>query len=108
MKSRAAVGRSAANAGGANRSRSKAHQQNFIEASLRTGRGGHDWDDEEGRDRRRGHEIDMRGLARLEYNNSMMSYSMNKTSAPTVTFWGAAQSVTGSMHLVEAGETRVL
>jgi metallo-beta-lactamase family protein len=27
---------------------------------------------------------------------------------PTVTFWGAARTVTGSMHLVEAGDRRVL
>jgi metallo-beta-lactamase family protein len=27
---------------------------------------------------------------------------------PSVTFWGAAQSVSGSMHLVEAGERKVL
>src|SRR6516165_6499353 len=29
-------------------------------------------------------------------------------SPPTVTFWGAAQTVTGSMHLVEAAGRRVL
>src|SRR5437870_13300337 len=29
-------------------------------------------------------------------------------SEPTVTFWGAARTVTGSMHLVEAGGRRVL
>src|SRR5437870_1043404 len=28
--------------------------------------------------------------------------------AITVTFWGAAQSVSGSMHLVELGDTRIL
>src|SRR5690348_13130639 len=28
--------------------------------------------------------------------------------APTITFWGAAQSVTGSMHLVEVGGRKVL
>src|SRR5579864_8015909 len=27
---------------------------------------------------------------------------------PTVTFWGAAESVTGSMHLVEVGGERIL
>jgi metallo-beta-lactamase family protein len=32
---------------------------------------------------------------------------MRKTN-PTVTFWGAAQSVSGSMHLIEAGEHKVL
>ena len=30
------------------------------------------------------------------------------TRNPTVTFWGAAESVTGSMHLVEAGDERIL
>src|SRR5262245_14133008 len=30
------------------------------------------------------------------------------TPSPAVTFWGAAQSVTGSMHLVEAGGKRLL
>src|ERR1700687_505169 len=29
-------------------------------------------------------------------------------SPPTVTFWGAAQSVTGSMHLVEAAGQKIL
>jgi metallo-beta-lactamase family protein len=29
-------------------------------------------------------------------------------AGPAVTFWGAAQSVTGSMHLVEVGDKRVL
>jgi metallo-beta-lactamase family protein len=38
----------------------------------------------------------------------MMSYSNKRAAVPTVTFWGAAQTVTGSMHLVEAGDTRVL
>src|SRR5690242_10028155 len=28
--------------------------------------------------------------------------------APTVTFWGAARSVTGSMHLIEARGRRIL
>ena len=27
---------------------------------------------------------------------------------PTITFWGAAQSVTGSMHLVEVGGRKIL
>jgi metallo-beta-lactamase family protein len=31
-----------------------------------------------------------------------------KPDEPTVTFWGAAQSVTGSMHLLEAGPHRLL
>src|SRR5437764_11050875 len=29
-------------------------------------------------------------------------------SSPSVTFWGAARAVTGSMHLVEAGGRRIL
>src|SRR5215211_5564292 len=29
-------------------------------------------------------------------------------TSPTVTFWGAAQTVTGSMHLVEVGDERIL
>src|SRR5437764_6714479 len=38
----------------------------------------------------------------------MKSHSTNRPAGPTVTFWGAAQSVTGSMHLVEAGPLRIL
>src|ERR671937_804420 len=38
----------------------------------------------------------------------MISYATHTTSMPRVTFWGAAQSVTGSMHLVEVGGQRVL
>jgi metallo-beta-lactamase family protein len=38
----------------------------------------------------------------------MKSYSTNHDQTPTVTFWGAAQTVTGSMHLVETGPYRVL
>jgi metallo-beta-lactamase family protein len=34
--------------------------------------------------------------------------SVGSTSKPTVTFWGAARSVTGSMHLVEVGDQKVL
>jgi metallo-beta-lactamase family protein len=37
----------------------------------------------------------------------MKSYT-NKRSEPTVTFWGAARTVTGSMHLVEIGPYRLL
>src|SRR5262245_55525670 len=33
---------------------------------------------------------------------------MNTTTPPTVTFWGAARTVTGSMHLVEANGKRFL
>src|SRR5262249_15425195 len=38
----------------------------------------------------------------------MKSYSTTSTQGPTVTFLGAAQSVTGSMHLVEVGPDRIL
>src|SRR5262245_11801883 len=38
----------------------------------------------------------------------MNSYSTTKTSPPSVTFLGAARSVTGSMHLVESGPHRIL
>jgi metallo-beta-lactamase family protein len=37
-----------------------------------------------------------------------MNPSLTRTTEPSVTFWGAAQSVTGSMHLVEAAGRRVL
>src|SRR5437868_2774190 len=33
---------------------------------------------------------------------------MSTNSIPTVTFWGAARTVTGSMHLVEANGVRFL
>jgi metallo-beta-lactamase family protein len=36
-----------------------------------------------------------------EYN-ARMSKTRNSTAAPTVTFWGAARGVTGSMHQVDA------
>jgi metallo-beta-lactamase family protein len=35
-------------------------------------------------------------------------YAANRFSPPTVTFWGAAQSVTGSMHLVEFAGFKLL
>src|SRR5438270_12105797 len=38
----------------------------------------------------------------------MISPSPRGTQNPAVTFWGAAQSVTGSMHLVEVGGERIL
>src|SRR5947209_383442 len=38
----------------------------------------------------------------------MKTHSSKQGGRPTVTFWGAAQSVTGSMHLLEAGALRVL
>jgi metallo-beta-lactamase family protein len=37
----------------------------------------------------------------------MITYS-NQSTEPKVTFWGAAQSVTGSMHLLETGPHRLL
>lgn len=40
--------------------------------------------------------------------NIMISYSAKTSCEPRVTFLGAAQTVTGSMHLVEVGEQRVL
>jgi metallo-beta-lactamase family protein len=38
----------------------------------------------------------------------MIAYSTPRMTEPSVTFWGAAQSVTGSMHLVEIGSQRFL
>src|SRR6266536_5299345 len=38
----------------------------------------------------------------------MISHSPRGTQNPAVTFWGAAQSVTGSMHLVEVSGDRIL
>jgi metallo-beta-lactamase family protein len=38
----------------------------------------------------------------------MSSPSASDFPGPTVTFWGAAQAVTGSMHLVEAGGRKIL
>src|SRR5690349_19479505 len=38
----------------------------------------------------------------------MITYSTMRMTEPLVTFWGAAQSVTGSMHLVEVGSRRLL
>src|SRR5947209_1477687 len=37
----------------------------------------------------------------------MISHSVTQT-VPTITFWGAAQTVSGSMHLVEVGPHRIL
>ena len=47
-------------------------------------------------------------LVPLCYNAVMKRYSTQPTDSPRVTFWGAAQSVTGSMHLVEAAGRRIL
>jgi metallo-beta-lactamase family protein len=38
----------------------------------------------------------------------MIPYSTLTMTEPSATFWGAAQSVTGSMHLIEAGSRRLL
>jgi metallo-beta-lactamase family protein len=38
----------------------------------------------------------------------MIKYSTNRSVQPCVTFWGAAQSVTGSMHLIEFADRRLL
>ncbi len=37
-----------------------------------------------------------------------MANKTNPMSPPTVTFWGAARTVTGSMHLVQAGRKKIL
>src|SRR5207302_5764325 len=47
-------------------------------------------------------------LARTCYNGCMIMHSPRGTQDPAITFWGAAQSVTGSMHLVEVGGRRIL
>jgi metallo-beta-lactamase family protein len=47
-------------------------------------------------------------FARIAYNGDMNVYSPGGSPGPTITFWGAAQSVTGSMHLVEVGGRRIL
>src|SRR5579875_299455 len=44
----------------------------------------------------------------LVYNRNMIAYSTPPMIEPSVTFLGAAQSVTGSMHLVEIGSQRLL
>jgi metallo-beta-lactamase family protein len=38
----------------------------------------------------------------------MISHSVTQAAVPTITFWGAAQTVSGSMHLVEVGPHRIL
>src|SRR5947209_7700573 len=38
----------------------------------------------------------------------MILHSPTAVTTPTVTFWGAARAVTGSMHLVEAAGRRIL
>lgn len=44
----------------------------------------------------------------ISYNAGMNVYSPGGPPGPTVTFWGAAQSVSGSMHLVEIGGRKIL
>src|SRR5260370_33151144 len=46
-------------------------------------------------------------LARRRYNTDMKIHCP-KVAEPTVTFWGAARSVTGSMHLLDTGRHRIL
>src|SRR5262245_14571117 len=41
-------------------------------------------------------------------NGNMITHSHRGPRTPRVTFWGAAQSVTGSIHLVEVGGERIL
>jgi metallo-beta-lactamase family protein len=47
-------------------------------------------------------------LAENRYNGHMETQATPSTNGPQVTFFGAAQSVTGSMHLVEAANQRFL
>ena len=44
----------------------------------------------------------------FRYNPGMGDSSDAATSAPGITFWGAARAVTGSMHLIEAEGRRIL
>ena len=46
--------------------------------------------------------------ATLPCYNERMAKKRNHPAVPTVTFWGAARTVTGSMHLVEAGGQSVI
>src|SRR5439155_2845405 len=48
------------------------------------------------------------GGGRRRYNGCMIMQPARGASNPTLTFLGAAQSVSGSMHLVEAGGERIL
>ncbi len=47
-------------------------------------------------------------MAREPYNACMLMQPACGVTNPTLTFYGAAQTVTGSMHLVEAGDERIL
>src|SRR5262249_10893264 len=47
-------------------------------------------------------------LAPPRYNETMTTHRHGGPSSPAVTFWGAAQSVTGSMHLIEVGDHKFL
>ncbi len=44
----------------------------------------------------------------MRYNGGMNVHPAVRLDRPSVTFWGAAHSVTGSMHLVEAGGRKLL
>src|SRR4029077_2596983 len=48
------------------------------------------------------------GEERRRYNARMIMQPARSASNPILTFLGAAQSVSGSMHLVEAGGERIL
>lgn len=50
----------------------------------------------------------MKPLAWPRYNRGMKMHSTISNLVPRVTFLGAAQTVTGSMHLVEFGEQKIL
>src|SRR4051794_24733253 len=50
----------------------------------------------------------LRNSASSVYNRDMKSQLSKHTGPPTVTFLGAAQAVSGSMHLVEVGPYRLL
>src|SRR5262245_13659716 len=39
---------------------------------------------------------------------NMVSHLAANSSSPTVSFWGAARTVAGSMHLVQFGERKLL
>src|SRR5262249_12255797 len=44
----------------------------------------------------------LNGRGNAAYNANMLMHPAGGPPTPRVTFWGAAQSVTGSLHLVEA------
>src|SRR4051794_2615027 len=50
----------------------------------------------------------VRGRGRVSRHPPFTMTSSPAHHPPSVTFWGAARAVTGSMHLVEAGGRRIL